>query len=146
MKTEKKTRFSIDSIEEEEFYISEQMPELSAQIVAQSLQETDISLHDEIIKVRSGIRYSIESKVVCSCIISIRFHLFDLDSWITIHKGQKSISITSDFMPTLLNITYGALRGALFERTKGTTMEKYPLPLLSMDELIKLNHFFITEP
>lgn len=50
-------------------------------------------------------------------------------------KGEEIIN--RDFILNLLNISIGTLRGAFFLRTKGTGLEKFPIPLIPTSVLEK---------
>lgn len=141
MAEERKITFSLQSIHEEKFEMMEKSPIRELRVY--HLMETEIHPQEEMIYVRSGIRYSNEEDVLCECVIGIQFGLEDFNSIIHIDEDSKRINFSSSFIPTFLNMTYGTLRGVLFEKVKDTYLSAYPLPPISMQELEKLNHFRI---
>lgn len=55
-----------------------------------------------------------------------------------ISTDSKGVEIINrDFILNLLNISIGTLRGAFFLRTKGTGLEKFPIPLIPTTVLDK---------
>lgn len=145
MESEKRVSFSLRSIKEERFEAASDLNTVANNLVVQCLVETEIHPNDETIYVRSGVRYIVEKSIVCECMLGISFSIEGFHSVVSIDEECKRINFSSNLMPTFLSITYGALRGALYERTKGTPLESYPLPLLSMPELEKNNHFRVVK-
>ena len=141
MESEKRISFSLVSIKEEKFEAVSDLNTTWNGLSVQCLLETEIHPKEEIVYVRSGVRYLVEKSVVCECVLGLSFLIEDFHTVVTIDEECKRINFSSNLMPTFLSITYGALRGALYERVKGTPLELYPLPLLSMPELEKNNHF-----
>lgn len=145
MEKENRVSFSLVSIKEEKFEIAEIAGISASDLRVLYLIETEIHPDDEFVYVRAGIRYSKADDKICECILGIRFAIEDFHSVISIDEGSKKINFTSNLIPTFLGLTYGALRGALFERVKGTSMESFPLPLISLPELEKNNHFKVVK-
>ena len=141
METEKRINFSLISIREERFEVSDIGGSTINELNVQYLVETEVHPVDGMIYVRTGIRYRKDESVICECILGIRFTIKDFDTVVSIDEDSKKINFTSNLMPTFLNITYGALRGALYERVKDTPLESFPLPLMSMSELENSNHY-----
>lgn len=145
METEKRISFSLISIQEEKFEISDTGNSTIKEVNVQYLVETEVHPVDGMIYVRTGIRYRREESIICECILGIRFAIKDFDTVVTIDEDSKKINFTSNVMPTFLSITYGALRGALYERVKNTPLESFPLPLMSMSELEINNHYRVVK-
>ena len=141
MAEERKITFSLQSIHEETFEMK--VKSSINELRVHHLMETELHPKEETLYVRSGIRYSDEEDVLCECVIGIQFGLEDFNSIIHIDEDSKRINFSSSFIPTFLNMTYGTLRGVLFEKVKDTYLSSYPLPPISMQELEKLNHFRI---
>lgn len=113
--------------------------------MVQYLIESEARPESESIYVRTGIRYLVEKEVVCECILGVHFSIENFNSVVSIDEESKRINFSSNLMPTFWGITYGALRGALFENVKNTPMAPFPLPLISMEELEKMNHFKVVK-
>ena len=128
---------------EEKFEMADNIDPPVKSLGVQYLIETELRPGSETVYVRTGIRYEIGTDKICECILGICFAIEDFDAVVSIDKESKRINFTCDIMPTFWSITYGALRGALFEKVKNTPLEAFPLPLLSIDELEKINHFLV---
>lgn len=143
MEQEIKIRFSIDGIEEKSFELSSSIPH---QIDAGSLQvryliETEILRTQEKARVMAGVKYSTAEDSLCELIISMVFMVEPFADIIKIDEAKNTVSFTKEIIPTLLNITFGTLRGVLFEKTKGTALAGFPLPPVSMPKLVEMNRF-----
>ena len=141
MDAERKISFSLVSLQEEKFETKQVVVKKDSEIRVQYLIETEVHPDDEFVYVRSGVRYLFEDSIVCECILGIKFGIEEFQTVVSIDEANKRINFSSNIVPTFLNITYGALRGALYERVKNTSFELFPLPLISMPELEKNNHF-----
>ena len=145
MEKENRISFSLISIKEEKFELAEVNILSVNDLRVLYLIETEIHPDEAFVYVRAGIRYSKDEDKICECILGIRFAIENFHSVISIDEGSKRINFTSNLIPTFLGLTYGALRGALYERVKDTPMESFPLPLISMPELEKNNHFKVVK-
>lgn len=141
MEAEKKISFSLISLHEEKFELNEGGSITADELRMQYLVESEIHKEEEYIYVRTGIRYKNAETLICECILGVKFTIESFSSVVSIDESSKKINFTSNLMPTFLGITYGALRGALFERVKNTPLESFPLPLISMPELEQSNHY-----
>lgn len=141
MDAERKISFSLISLQEEKFETKEVVVKKDSEIRVQYLVETEVHPDDEFVYVRTGVRYLLEGSIVCECILGVMFGIEEFQTVVSIDEANKRINFSSNIVPTFLNITYGALRGALYERVKNTSFVLFPLPLLSMPELEKNNHF-----
>ncbi|MDF9829333.1 hypothetical protein [Parabacteroides sp. PF5-6] len=63
------------------------------------------------------------------------FHVKDLRSLVKI-QNENSFSLEVDFLPTLINIAIGTMRGIIYSRTGSSSLSEFPLPMMSMNELI----------
>ena len=143
MEQDFKARFGIEAIEEKKFEISSSFPETldASAIEVRYLIETDILPNQERIKVTTGVKYSVGTLSACELIVCAFFGITPFADIVRLDESKKLVSFSKEIMPTFLNITFGALRGVLFDKTKGTVLEAFPLPLVSMSELIEMNRF-----
>jgi hypothetical protein len=136
---------SIDSILERRFSIAESsiIPsgDLAKQMKVNHLIDTEIDTSNHKLTVDAGVKYSLEEQTLCELIISVVFLLEPFDSLIRIDSNQRTISFSAEFMPTLLNVAYGTLRGVLHEKTKGSPLAAFPLQMAQIEELTKMNRF-----
>lgn len=145
METKNRINFSLLSINEEKFEIEDNLVIPDNPLAVQYLIESEIRPESDSIYVRTGIRYLIDKDVICECILGMHFAIENFKSVISIDEESKRINFSSNLMPTFWGITYGALRGVLFEKVKNTPMERFPLPLISMEQLEKMNHFRVVK-
>jgi hypothetical protein len=80
-----------------------------------------------------GIRYILSGELLLESIYKFVFEVKDLKSFIVI-KDDKSITVDS-LMPHLLNVAVGTMRGILVVKTAGTSLSKFPLPLIDANKL-----------
>lgn len=145
MEQDIRIRFGIKSLEEQKFELSSSIPESldGDKLEVRYLIETKILRSQEKVKVTTGVKYSMEDQSLCELIVSAVFGVEPFSDIIVIDDKKKTVSFTKEVIPTLLNITFGTLRGALFEKTKDSPLVVFPLPPISMPELVEMNRFRI---
>lgn len=143
MNQDVKIQFGIDALEEQKYKISPSLPETidATDLEVRYLVETEILSSIERIKVTTGVKYSVGESDYCELVISAIFGIAPFSDIIVIDEAKKTVSFSRDIVPTLLNITFGALRGALFEKIKDTVLASFPLPIISMPQLVEMNRF-----
>ena len=143
MKNEIKGRFGIDTIREDLFRVSHQLPKSISpnKLQLRYLVESEIIQRKERIRVQTGVIYSVEGESLCEFIISTTFYLEPFSEIVSIDENRKTVSFKTEVVSTLLNIAFGILRGALYEKTKGTPLASFPLPLIPIPELVGMNRF-----
>lgn len=136
---------SIDSILERRFFIAESgfIPsgDIAKLMKVNHLIDTEIDTSNHKLTVDAGVKYSLEEQTLCELIISVVFLLEPFDSLLRIDSNQRTILFSAEFMPTLLNVAYGTLRGVLYEKTKGSPLAAFPLQMAQIEELTKMNRF-----
>ena len=145
MEQDIRIRFGIKSLEEQKFELSSSIPESldGDKLEVRYLIETEILRSQEKVKVTTGVKYSMEDQSLCELIVSAVFGVEPFSDIIVIDDKKKTVSFTKEVIPTLLNITFGTLRGALFEKTKDSPLVVFPLPPISIPELVEMNRFRI---
>lgn len=143
MDNEIKIRFGIDTIEDEKFKLSDSIPqELSASgLNLRFLVETEILRSEEKVKVSAGVIYSYGEETICELVIGTVFMLAPFSEIVTIDEAKKTVSFQPSVIQTLLGAAVGILRGALYEKTKGTPLAAFPIPLIPMPALVEMNRF-----
>ena len=143
MDNEIKIRFGIDTIEDEKFKLSDSIPqELSASgLNLRFLVETEILRSEEKVKVSAGVNYSYGEETICELVIGTVFMLAPFSEIVTIDEAKKTVSFQPSVIQTLLGAAVGILRGALYEKTKGTPLAAFPIPLIPMPALVEMNRF-----
>lgn len=136
---------SIESIKEREFSIvpNADMPsgDIAQHLAINHHVITTLDQTNHHVSVDAGIRYNIEEKELCKLIITVVFKVEPFDSLINIDTENRSITFSADFIPSLLNVAYGALRGVFAEKTKDTVISSYPIQMSSIEELVKMNRY-----
>lgn len=126
--------FTINDIQEVSFFynINFDFAELKADDIQVGISHSiSIDLEKKIAGVMFGIFYSTEdvnTKLLEYSII-VNFKVPELEC-ITIKEDDKIFIKDENIILNLLNVTVGTLRGALFLKTKGTPLEKFPFPIL----------------
>lgn len=143
MDSDRRIEISLLSLKEESFSIVDDLPESISGITLQYLLETGIFTSANRIVLRAGVRYNSNDNRLCELVLRIQYSISELASIVSIDEDMKEIRFSCDIIPVLLNAAFGSLRGALYERVKGTIIESYPLPLISIPELEKINQFTI---
>lgn len=142
MEQDIKIRFGLQRLEEQEFEIASTLGPVDAgKLEVRYLIETEIIRSKEKVKVTTGVKYSAGEKPLCELVLSAVYGLEPFLEIVVIDEENKTVSFKKEIVPTLLNITFGTLRGVLFEKTKGTPLAEFPLPLIPMPELVKMNRF-----
>lgn len=140
---------SIEAIKEQKFFLAESCMQLSGDITSQlkvnHLMDTEIDTINHKLTVDAGLKYFYEEQELCELVISVVFSLEPFDTIIKIDSDQHSIFFSADFIPSLLNVAYGTLRGILAEKTKRTPLAAYPLQMVQIDVLTKMNRFRVKE-
>lgn len=136
---------SIESINERDFFIvpNDDMPsgDIARQLEINHHVITTLDRTNHLVSVDAGIRYKIDEKELCVLIITVIFKVEPFDSLINIDTENRSITFSADFIPSLLSVAYGALRGAFAEKTKDTVISAYPIQMSPIEELVKMNRY-----
>lgn len=102
--------------------------------------ETKTSRDTEKVGITVTTIYTTGNESLSEYSILMEFKVRGLAQLITTDsKGEEVIN--RDFILNLLNISIGTLRGAFFLRTKGTGLEKFPIPLIPtkvLDEEVEM--------
>ena len=140
---------SIEAINELRFLMAEPnlLPsgDITGQLQFNQLLETEIDKTHHKVIVNAGAKYALPEQTLCELVINVVFSLEPFDSIIKIDPDQRTISFAAEFIPTLLNVAYGTLRGILAAKTKDTPLAAYPLQMVQMEELTKMNRFRVKE-
>lgn len=97
---------------------------------------TAINLVNETITVFVSIRYKFENADLFQAGTKVVFEVSSLDKMVTRDSDNNTVTFSYDIIPTLVNASYGTLRGIVYKETKNTPLEKYPIPLMPMKVLV----------
>ena len=65
------------------------------------------------------------------------FLVDNLEDILTYDKSNNTVTFSFDVIPTLVNASFGTLRGVVYKETKNGPLEKYPMPLIPMKVLVE---------
>lgn len=67
------------------------------------------------------------------------FYIKNLGDLIDV-RDEATFSLNIDFIPTLINVAIGTMRGIIYSRTGNSILSHFPLPMISMNELMDSIH------
>ena len=108
-------------------------------LVYQFKNETAVNLSDDLVTINSGIRYVYNQNELFQVQVSVAYKVLGIKEFVEQDEEKNTITLAVDFLPTLIAAAVGVIRGILFKETKGTVLEKYPLPLLPINLLMEKN-------
>lgn len=77
------------------------------------------------------------AKPLFSGSLTTTFDVVELASYITAKEGEDEFRIESDFLPMLINIAFSTTRGYFVRELRGSALESYPFPMISMESIRK---------
>lgn len=107
--------------------------------------DTVIQMSKDTIIVIPSIRYSLEGHELLVANAMFTYSFLNLDSVIAVDKENQRINVKADIFPSLVGAAYSTLRGIVFARTSGTTLAKYPLPMIEVKTLVEKNGISVEE-
>lgn len=108
-------------------------------------------IHSEVYKekdeihVNCAIKYTYENQELFLAESKNKFHVDDLSNLIIKNDNDNTVGFKYDIIPTLINISYGTLRGIVYKETKNSPLEKYPVPLIPLNVLTEKSSLSIVE-
>ena len=100
---------------------------------------TELQMKERIVVLKAAVKYVFEGKEMLQVEDALRFEVEGLEEIVTINKDTDTLVFSVDILPTFISVAFGALRGMVYKETKGTVLESYPLPLISMESLKERN-------
>ena len=88
------------------------------------------------VEVRSTAVLTDTNSEVAACSVMLTFNVETLDAFAT-KESDNRINVKDHLMLNMLNPAYGTLRGVMFTRFSGTPLDKKPLPLIDVLDLLK---------
>lgn len=98
----------------------------------------DANVENEIFKHKTLIRFIIEGyeEPIIELETELVFHVINLKDVVKKIK-EGVIDIDDNFLATITGVSLGTSRGILAKNTKGTSLSKFPLPILNPSEILK---------
>lgn len=146
MDMEKTIRFRLDRIEELAYTLNlNSVPEnINGDLLyIQFICQTFLNESSGEVKLRVGTKYNLADVNIMSLELMFIFYIDDMASFVTIDKEENQLNFKADLIPTFMNVAFGGMRGVLYEKTKGSVLSKYPLPLIDMADIMKWNTFHV---
>ena len=88
------------------------------------------------VEVRSAAINTETNIEVASCAVMLTYTVENIDEFVTKETDNK-LTIRDHLMLNMLNPAYGTLRGVMYARFSGTLLERRPLPLIDIQDLVK---------
>lgn len=99
-------------------------------------QHFHADIENETLTIGASINYTNDpdNAELAELSVLLNFKISDLGQFV--RSTEDGIQTENDeLILNLLNISFGTLRGLFYARLKGTPLEKYPIPLISKNEL-----------
>lgn len=91
-------------------------------------------LEEDLFYINISIIYEEKDNPILEAENRFTFHIKELKKLIKV-QSSTSFALEVDFLPTLINVAIGTMRGIIFSRTGSSSLSDYPLPMISMNEL-----------
>lgn len=88
------------------------------------------------VEVRSAAINTETNIEIASCAVMLTYTVDNIDEFVTKESDTK-LTIRDHLMLNMLNPAYGTLRGVMYARFSGTLLERKPLPLIDIQDLVK---------
>jgi hypothetical protein len=88
---------------------------------------------NDLFTLHFGTRYMLGNELILESVYRFVFEVKNLKNFIT-YKDDQTITING-LMPHLLNVAVGTMRGILVVKTAGTSLSKFPLPIIDANKL-----------
>lgn len=141
---ENNIQYSLLSIEDCAFTDNSRTKEGAEKVSPQTLGfqyklTTSLNMQDNTITVLPQVRYTFRDRELLEAGVAYRFGISDLHAVADIDSEGKKVRLNTIFISTLVGIAFSGLRGIVYEKTKGGVLESYPVPIVTMDALLKNN-------
>ena len=81
--------------------------------------------------------YYCAKKTVFSGGLTTKFEVLNLSSYINAKEGTNEFGISNNFLPMLVSIGFSTARGYFAAENKGTFLEAFPFPAISVENILK---------
>lgn len=88
------------------------------------------------VEVRSAAINMVTNLEVASCAVLLTYNVENLREFV-VKESESKLTIRDHLMLNMLNPAYGTLRGVMYARFAGTLLERRPLPLIDVQDLVK---------
>lgn len=100
--------------------------------------EVNFAIDNNITSIKNTLKvvYSNSTAPVMQLVVECIYAVTP-DSWSEMKKDDGTIVVPVGFLQHLSTITVGTTRGILHEKTIGTSLNKYVMPLVNVGEIVK---------
>ncbi len=88
------------------------------------------------VEVRSAAINTETNTEVASCAVMLTYNVDNIEAFVT-KESDSRLTIRDHLMLNMLNPAYGTLRGVMYARFAGTLLDRRPLPLIDIQDLVK---------
>ena len=88
------------------------------------------------VEVRSAAINMVTNIEVASCAVMLTYSVENIGEFV-VKESENKLTIRDHLMLNMLNPAYGTLRGVMYARFAGTLLERRPLPLIDIQNLVK---------
>ena len=95
-----------------------------------------INMSKGTITVIPEVQYRTSDEVVLSAFAAFIYDVKDIDDVISLNSESRKVEFHADILPILVNSSFSGLRGIVATHSKGTSLQKYPVPLVLSKVLV----------
>lgn len=132
-------RLSLVAIKETGFSVRPDLREQEIEKIDWMIGFRPIPQEESMISVEvRSVAINTETNIeVASCAVMLTYSVENIDEFV-VKESEDKLNIRDHLMLNMLNPAYGTLRGVMYARFAGTLLERRPLPLIDIQELVKV--------
>lgn len=119
------------------------LPSISVERIEKTILKINYSVFVEInrpmsqVSVRVTLRYLYGTTNLFKGRLTCTFDIENLSAFIELDEDKEEFNIKSDFLPTLIALSFSTTRGYFARELVGTALEAYPFPMVSSKSLME---------
>lgn len=98
--------------------------------------DVEINRPESLVKVKVTMGYLDGQKTIFDGTLESVYEVQELASFITEEEGGK-FHLESNFLPMLINMSFGTTRGYFVAALSKTVLQKYPFPMIDTESVLK---------
>lgn len=99
--------------------------------------DTIIKMVENEILVIPHVRYAYKGEELFEANVTVKYSILNMDSAVSLDEEKNMVNFNADILPSLIGSAYSTLRGIVYVRTYGTSIGKFPLPMIEVKTLIE---------
>lgn len=96
-------------------------------------QAISVNKEESTITLIFGVQYAVEKTPLLECRYAFIFKVNPMDAVVKIENNKIEIK---ELMPHFISVAIGTIRGIIVAKTAGTSLAKYPLPMLDTQAVL----------